>query len=91
MYRYQLYTPSKYAPCSEPTGPVYRDGSLANVKRHALCMLGVAYETDYSARVTRRPYVSVQWRGKDGQWHGAGDVEQPVRYVPSVGDLGWTP
>lgn len=91
MYRYQLWIPSKYEPCHKPTGCTYRDGSLANVKRHALRMLGVAYETDYSARVGRRPWVEVECRAKDGTWHSLPCVEQPVHYVPSVGDLGYCP
>lgn len=91
MYKYTLWTPNKYQPYSEPVGCTYLDGNLANAKRHAHRMLGVAYETDYSARVGRRPYVDMYCRDKHGQWHSMPCVEQPVHYVPSVGDLGYSP
>lgn len=87
FYLVEFWTPSKTERCWNLTR-VERRRTFARAIARGEAMLAKhrSQETDYSARLTRLPGVSIRRNGKEVAF-----VECPIDIVPSVGDLGWTP
>lgn len=77
-------------------------GSRKEARLWASKAMPVAYETYYSARVGRFMSVDIQpvkrfrsWATPKAEYREClgrkETIEQPIEYVPSVGDLGWAP
>jgi hypothetical protein len=97
LYEVALYEPNPYERCHEATRR-FTVGSLraAELAAESILKPHKRYETDYSARTTRYPWVDItaltKVRGTRLTHHKqATTIEPELHYVPSVGDLGWTP
>ncbi len=103
LYQVTLYTPDPYERASN-VAQTRVVGSLKRARRLAREWLAphTRYETDYSARVSRyadclirrvtQQAIPGQLRTKAWITSGYCETVDPVlHYVPSVGDLGWTP
>lgn len=89
-----------YRPCQYERGYEAAESWIASNLRTAelgaMAKLPPAYETNYSARVARHPYVEVyrmvpNFRSKAHFGAPVACHETPIVYVPSVGDLGYSP
>jgi hypothetical protein len=88
LYRVTIFRPSQYERCFEAKEH-WTCGNVKTAKLSALEKLPVSNETYYSAKVSRLPYaVITKAKGKAEQ---GTFIDTPVNYVPSVGDLGYTP
>lgn len=99
LYEVSLWVPNPYERCHEAK-LTHIAASLRSAELWAKEKLGVAFETEYSAKVSRRPYVTAQAVKRFCPMSGGREYrpvrktvtfEQPIHYVPSVGDLGYTP
>jgi hypothetical protein len=90
LYEVALHEPNPYERCHEVTRR-FTVGSLkaAELAAKAILKPHKRYETTYSARTTRYPWVAVVKKGDN--WQNMMTIEPELHYVPSVGDLGWTP
>ncbi len=98
LYRITLYTPDPHQPCYNA---VRREivGTPRAADLRAAEWLPPAHETDYSARVTRHPFVRVQpvrrFRSAAmarAELRAVGphrNIETPIVYVPSIGERGY--
>jgi hypothetical protein len=88
LYEVALYEPNPYERCHEVTRR-FTVGSLraAELAAESLLKPHTRYETDYSARVNRHPYVTSQPKGSE--WQARVTYEPELHYVPSVGELGY--
>ena len=100
LYRVVKYEASKTERCFEPTKSTVV-GNLKVARLQAKAWLPEQAETTHSARYARHPWVDiapcVRFAKRSGgrQYretrHTLECVETPIMYVPSVGDMGWTP
>lgn len=95
LYQVTVWTPMKHERGLEVTGQ-WIVGSRRQAELEAERLLPPAYETEYSARWGRHPRIDVRSvRNVGRKQREVGKVvacyETPIVYVPSVGDLGWTP
>lgn len=101
LYRVTVYRPSKHERCFEPTDS-WVCGNMTAAQLTAESKLPPSNETDYSARVSRLPYAEIVAvkRFRSAAMPKAElkqtssrtvTINTPINYVPSVGDLGWTP
>lgn len=103
LYRVTVYRPNPYERCFEAKES-WIVGNLKVAKLTALEKLPTAYETVYMADLKRFPYaeiapvkrfaskVSKVRRGSEMAATGQSIcIDTPICYVPSVGDLGYTP
>jgi hypothetical protein len=86
LYRVKLYTPSQYERCHEVTKTCVV-GSKRAAELQAEAWLPPTYETVYMANIKRFPIVYVH----DIDDNLVDSYDTPINYVPSVGELGWTP
>lgn len=100
LYRITLWVPEKFDRALTPV-----KSEIVSTRRAAELTakgwLPTAYETSYSARTTRQPCVYVQavkrvkvGPGQPSQYVTLGrsySIETPIHYVPSVGELGYSP
>jgi hypothetical protein len=97
LYRVTLYTPDQYERCyNATTTQIVGTRRAAELAAKSILAPYASSETVYSARVTRKPYVTVEATFKIGRDLRASigkvaEYEPAVHIVPSVGDLGWTP
>jgi hypothetical protein len=87
-YIVTLFTPDPHAPAwNAAQSDATR--TLSGAERVADTMLEphARAETSYSARANRGAYVNIE----TAAGRVVRTIEAPVRIVPSVGDLGWTP
>lgn len=90
LYRITLYVPCKFESGWEAK-PSFMVGTPRAVELEAAKLLPPAYETTYSARTTRHPFLKVEnvkSKVVVGEWRY---IETSIRYVLSCGDLGWCP
>ncbi len=102
LYQVTLYTPDPYERGSN-VAQTRVVGTLKRARSLATEWLAphTRYETDYSARVSRYADCMIRsverFTGRPGanEYRPVGgyreNVEPTLHYVPSVGDLGWTP
>lgn len=90
LYRVTIFRPSQYERGFE-AAESWVCGNLKTAKMSALSKLPPAYETYYSAKVSRLPFALVSRKGDEWPTKPVAEVSTPIRYVPSVGDLGYTP
>lgn len=101
LYRVTMYRPMKYERGYEACES-WTVGTLRAAELTAAEKLPAAAETDYSARRARNQYAQVsrvrRFRNRIMLKAELRDIgkpvacfETPIVYVPSVGDLGWTP
>jgi hypothetical protein len=87
LYEVALYEPNPYERCHEVTRR-FTVGSLraAELAAESLLKPHTRYETTYSARVNRYPWV---WIAVKGSERPLKTVDPELHYVPSVGELGY--
>jgi len=91
LYRVTIYRPSQYERCFEARES-WTCGNLKTAKLSAQFALPASNETYYSAKVNRLPYAEITESGPKLTTGKPVDcVETPIHYVPSVGELGYTP
>lgn len=104
LYRVTIYRPCQYERVYE-AAESWIASNLRTAELGAMAKLPTAYENDYSARVARHPYATVQSSYpkkfkhkrrsiplKRGWWvRPVACHKTPIVYVPSVGDLGYSP
>jgi hypothetical protein len=92
LYEVALYEPNPYERCHEVTRR-FTVGSLkaAELAAKAILKPHARFETDYSARVNRYPWIEVVSKKSNGDLQRVKTIEPSLTYVPSVGELGWTP
>lgn len=99
LYQVTHWTPMKHERGLEVTGQ-WIVGSRRQAELEAKLLLPPASETTYSARWGRHPFIEVTPVKRFCPMAGGREYravgkpvcfETPIVYVPSVGDLGWTP
>jgi hypothetical protein len=90
LYEVALYEPNPYERCHEVTRR-FTVGSMraAELAAESLLKPHTRYETTYSARVNRYPWVYISPITKNKVHMGAKCIEPQLNYVPSVGELGY--
>ena len=90
LYEVALYEPNRYEPCHEVTRR-FTVGSLkaAELAAKAILKPHKRYETTYSARTTRYPWVTINALESDTVKRWIKEVEPELLYVLSVGELGY--
>jgi hypothetical protein len=98
LYIVELYKPNVYEPCHD-VAESRVVGSRRAAELLANYWLPVVYDTVYSSRIDRYPYAVIR-QTKNNRVATVNPtnnglhcyyVNTPIRYVPSVGDLGYTP
>lgn len=96
LYRVVIWRPCKYERGFEQA-ETWIAATLQTARLQALEKLPTAYETFHSARMARHPWADISRRYGRKARRTRNDkkpcmtVETPIQYVPSVGDLGYTP
>lgn len=95
LYEVALYEPNPYERCHEVTRR-FTVGSLraAELAAKAILKPHKRYETTYSARTTRYPWIDIRSVAKccgcdTKQSQPVKTIEPELHYVPSVGELGY--
>lgn len=90
LYEVALYEPNPYERCHEVTRR-FTVGSLkaAELAAESLLKPHKRYETTYSVRTTRYPWVTINALESDTVKRWIKEVEPSLTIVPSVGELGY--